>query len=90
MTIDAFPRRTLGSIPSALPTLDHFLLGGAAGDVALVDGDDTLTYAELEAAVTARAAELDAPGPLLLEMANDLPSVVTYLAALSRDDWSKR
>ncbi|MDI6908674.1 AMP-binding protein [Nocardioides sp.] len=64
--------------------LDLTLLGGRPDDPAIVAADRTLSYAELAALVERRALELDDPGRLLLlEMANDLPSVVTYLAALA-------
>ena len=75
MTIEASSDRQLA--------LDHFLLGGADGDVALVEGAASLTYADLRAAVEARAVELDTPGLLALEVRHDLASVVTYLAALA-------
>lgn len=66
------------------PFSDPFLLGGAADDVALVAGDQALTYGELAAAVHARAAELGSRRRLLLlEAANDLTTVVDYLAALA-------
>lgn len=64
--------------------LDLTLLGGQPDDPAILTGDRTLTYAELAALIERRALEFDDPGRLLLlEMANDLPSVVTYLAALA-------
>ncbi len=64
--------------------LDLTLLGGRAADPAIITGEGSLTYAELAALVERRALELDDPGRLLLlEMAIDLPSVVTYLAALA-------
>jgi acyl-CoA synthetase (AMP-forming)/AMP-acid ligase II len=64
----------------------HPLLGGAPGDVALVSGDLTLTltYAELADAVRRRGAELGTARRLvLLEAANDVATVVTYLAAVA-------
>ncbi|ABL81529.1 MULTISPECIES: AMP-binding protein [unclassified Nocardioides] len=79
MTTDQFARV---AVPAR--ELDLTLLGGHPDDPALVTGDRTVTYAELAALVQRRALELDDPGRLLLlEMANDLPSVVTYLAALA-------
>ena len=66
------------------PATAPFLLGGAPGDVALVTADQTLTYAELAEAVRQRATSFGATRRLvLLEAANDVPTVVTYLAALS-------
>lgn len=62
----------------------HLLLGGAPGDTALITAAGQLTYAELAERVEARAAELGASRRLvLLEAANDVDSVVTYLAALA-------
>ena len=62
----------------------HLLLRGRPTDPALVTAERTLTYAELEHAVVRRAAEL---GPtrrvVLVEAANDLTSVIDYLAALA-------
>ena len=62
----------------------HLLLRGRPTDPALVTAERTLTYAELEQAVVRRAAEL---GPtrrvVLVEAANDLTSVIDYLAALA-------
>ncbi|MGA8846304.1 MAG: AMP-binding protein [Nocardioides sp.] len=63
--------------------LDHFLLGGAPDDVALVDGDTSITYHSLRAAVEERAHDLSGTAPLVLPMHNDLASVVSYLAALA-------
>jgi acyl-CoA synthetase (AMP-forming)/AMP-acid ligase II len=66
------------------PDTQTSLLGGAPGDVALVAGEQTLTYADLAEAVRIRAAELGTRRRLvLLEAANDVPTVVTYLAALA-------
>ncbi len=78
--------RTAGA--RTAPGLEPLLLGGRDGDPALVCGDRTLTYAGLRAAVGRRAAELDASlggsrGLVLVEAANDLRTVVTYLAALA-------
>ncbi len=89
MTIDVSTDRLLEarSGPAGqdrLPALDHFLLGGALDDVALVDGDTSLTYRSLRAAVEVRALGLTGTGPLVLPIRNDLASVVTYLAALAR------
>jgi acyl-CoA synthetase (AMP-forming)/AMP-acid ligase II len=65
-------------------TTEPFLLGGAPGDTALVTDDVTLTYAELADAVRARATELGTTRRLvLLEAANDIQTVVTYLGALA-------
>ncbi|WP_323794078.1 AMP-binding protein, partial [Nocardioides sp.] len=69
--------------PSLHPALDHFLLGGAATDVALVDGDTALTYAQLADAVAERAVSLAGPGLLVLPLRPDLEGVVSYLAALA-------
>ena len=78
---------TTGQVTRAVAgvrALDLALLGGRDADPAIVTADGTLTYAELSDLVERRALELDDPGRLLLlEMANDLPSVVTYLAALA-------
>ncbi len=63
--------------------LDHYLLGGADGDVALVDGATSLTYADLRAAVGERSREHQGAGPLVLPIGNDLDSVIAYLAALA-------
>jgi acyl-CoA synthetase (AMP-forming)/AMP-acid ligase II len=82
----AVPPSTRGVDSRAPARLDHFLLLGLDTDVALVEGTTSMTYGALRAAVEARAAQLsgdDQPGPLLLEMASDLRSVVTYLAALA-------
>jgi acyl-CoA synthetase (AMP-forming)/AMP-acid ligase II/peptidoglycan/LPS O-acetylase OafA/YrhL len=66
------------------PTAEPFLLGGSPGDVALVAADETLTHAELADRVRDCAAELGTTRRLvLLEAANDVRTVVTYLAALS-------
>ncbi|MDE0775415.1 MAG: AMP-binding protein [Nocardioides sp.] len=86
MSSPAAPSRTRGS---RRHDLDHFLLRGRDTDVALVEGTTSLTYGALRSAVEVRAGQLlaqpahDEPGPLLLELAPDLPSVVTYLAALA-------
>ncbi len=67
-----------------LPTTAPLLLGGAPGDPALIAGDETLTYAELADAVRSRASEFGTTRRLvLLEAANDVSTVVTFLAALS-------
>jgi acyl-coenzyme A synthetase/AMP-(fatty) acid ligase len=71
---------------AAVPSrdLDLTLLGGHPDAPAILTADGALTYAELAALVERRALELDDPGHLLLlEMSNDLTSVVTYLAALA-------
>ncbi|MDP2773543.1 MAG: AMP-binding protein [Nocardioides sp.] len=79
MTTLAFP-------PAGTPGLDPdlFLLGGRPDDVALVSPEGSLTYGELGAAVADAAREL---GPrrrvVLLEAANDLRTVIGYLAALA-------
>lgn len=86
MSTHAVPPSTRGVDSRAPARLDHFLLLGLDTDVALVEGTTSMTYGALRAAVEARAAQLagdDQPGPLLLEMASDLRSVVTYLAALA-------
>ena len=65
-------------------TTTHPLLGGRPDDVALLAGTGPVTYADLAARVEARAAELGATRRVvLLEAANDVDSVVTYLAALA-------
>ncbi|MDQ4052931.1 MAG: AMP-binding protein [Actinomycetota bacterium] len=70
--------------PPPAPAPEPFLLGGAPGDVALVAADQTLTYADLADAVRGRAADLGSTRRLvLLETANDVGTVVTYLAALA-------
>lgn len=62
----------------------HLLLRGRPADPALITAEGSVTYAQLEQAVVRRAAEL---GPtrraVLVEAANDLASVVDYLAALA-------
>ncbi|HEY0950650.1 AMP-binding protein [Nocardioides sp.] len=64
--------------------LDLTLLGGRPADPALITDGTTLTYADLAALVARRARSLGDPHHLLLlEMSNDLDSVVTYLAALA-------
>ena len=78
MTTLAFPAASPGLDP------DLFLLGGRPDDVALVCAEGSLTYGELGDAVADAAREL---GPqrrlVLLEAANDLRTVVGYLAALA-------
>ena len=65
-------------------TTTHPLLGGRPDDVALLAGTGPVTYADLAARVEARATELGATRRVvLLEAANDVDSVVTYLAALA-------
>ena len=88
MTIDVssgrladFVRHRPGRDP--LPALDHFLLGGAPDDVALIDDRTTLTYRALRAAVEDRATHLSGTDPLALPIGNDLASVIDYLAALA-------
>lgn len=77
---------TLAYRPADAPGLDPdlFLLGGRPDDVALVFPEGSLTYGELGAVVADAAREL---GPrrrvVLLEAANDLRTVVGYLAALA-------
>jgi acyl-CoA synthetase (AMP-forming)/AMP-acid ligase II len=59
-------------------------LGGEADDPALVTAGVTLTYADLAHRVEERRGQLGAVRRLvLLEAANDVESVVTYLAALA-------
>ncbi|HYF71475.1 MAG TPA: AMP-dependent synthetase, partial [Nocardioides sp.] len=66
------------------PALGLSLLGGHDDAVAIVSAGRELTYAELARLVDQRGRELGDPDRLLvLEMSNDLPSVVTYLAALA-------
>ena len=62
----------------------HALLGGRADAAALMTADRLVTYGELASLVDARADELGAGRRLvLLEAANDVETVVTYLAALA-------
>ena len=64
--------------------LEPLLLGGRDDDPALVADGRTITYADLRAEVHARSLELGGTRRLvLLEAANDLRTVVTYLAALA-------
>jgi acyl-CoA synthetase (AMP-forming)/AMP-acid ligase II len=70
--------------PAPAPAHQPFLLGGAPADPALVGPDGTVTYAELADRVHDRAVELGTTRRLvLLDAANDVETVVTYLAALS-------
>jgi peptidoglycan/LPS O-acetylase OafA/YrhL len=66
------------------PILTRLFVGGDPERVALVADGGTLTYGELANVVTTVAGRL---GPVrrlvLLEAANDVPTVVTYLAALT-------
>jgi acyl-coenzyme A synthetase/AMP-(fatty) acid ligase len=62
---------------------DHFLLGGAPDDVALVAGPTTLTYADLRTAVEARGEQLTGTGLVVLPLDRELDGVLTYLAALA-------
>lgn len=60
------------------------LLGGRPVDAALVCADGVITYGDLADRVgRARSVLGDEPRLLLLEAANDVSSVVTYLAALA-------
>ncbi len=60
------------------------LLSGRASDPALVVGDRTVTYGDLDDLVTARRRQLGTTRRLVMVvMANTLDPVVTYLAALS-------
>ncbi|MBF4766682.1 AMP-binding protein [Nocardioides agariphilus] len=60
------------------------LLGGRPGDLALRSTAETVTYAELAQRVDRRSALLGTTRRLVLvEAANDVESVVTYLAALA-------
>ncbi|EGD41791.1 AMP-binding enzyme [Nocardioidaceae bacterium Broad-1] len=69
---------------STIATGAHLLLNGRPGDPAVITAEATLTYAELEQAVTDRAAAYGpAHGVVLLEAGNDLDSVIGYLAALA-------
>jgi acyl-CoA synthetase (AMP-forming)/AMP-acid ligase II len=69
---------------STIATGSHLLLKGRPGDPAVITAETTLTYAELEQAVTDRAAAYGAShGVVLLEAGNDLDSVIGYLAALA-------
>ncbi len=66
--------------PGSVPLLD----GGRDDDPALISGGRTITYAELRGAVRERGEQLGGRRRLvLLEAANDLRTVVTYLAALA-------
>ncbi|NGN91257.1 AMP-binding protein [Nocardioides sp. KC13] len=69
---------------STIATGAHLLLNGRPGDPAVITAEATLTYAELEQAVTDRVAAYGVTrGVVLLEAGNDLDSVVGYLAALA-------
>ncbi|MBG6097094.1 AMP-binding protein [Nocardioides luteus] len=69
---------------STIATGAHLLLNGRPGDPAVITAEATLTYAELEQAVTDRVAAYGpAHGVVLLEAGNDLDSVIGYLAALA-------
>ncbi|MET3768648.1 acyl-CoA synthetase (AMP-forming)/AMP-acid ligase II [Marisediminicola sp. UYEF4] len=58
-------------------------LGGAAGDVAIIADDGELSYAELAGRVGRRRIELGGVRRLvMLEAANSVEAIVTYLAAL--------
>lgn len=58
-------------------------LGGAAGDVAVISDEGELSYAELAGKVGRRRLELGTVRRLvMLEAANSVESIVTYLAAL--------
>ena len=64
--------------------VDHFLLGGRPGDIALITPTGQLTYAELRAAVEETATALGSDRRLvMLEAANDVRTVVMLLAALA-------
>ncbi|MFE6510378.1 non-ribosomal peptide synthetase [Nocardioides sp. NPDC057767] len=69
---------------STIATGSHLLLKGRPGDPAVITAEVTLTYAELEQAVTDRVAAYGrSHGVVLLEAGNDLDSVIGYLAALA-------
>lgn len=59
------------------------LLGGAPGDVALINADAVVTYAELQQRIEERVQQLGSVRRLVMaSAANDLEPLVTYLAAL--------
>ena len=72
----------MSTLPLARP--GHWLLGGDPDSVALVEGDRTVSYAELAALVQ---DERDVLGPVrrlvAMEATPTIGSVVTYLAALA-------
>ncbi|MEQ6901489.1 AMP-binding protein [Nocardioides sp. YIM 152588] len=73
------------STPALAPLAEHWLLGGAADDAALVVGDRTITYGGL----ADRVAAARGTGPrrlTLLEATPTLEFVVAYLAALADGD----
>ena len=75
---------TATSIAVRLPDLAEELLRGEPGAVALATAHETLTYAELRAAVRAEAERLGPERRLVLhEMRNDLASVVGLLGAFA-------
>ena len=61
----------------------HWLLGGAPGDPALVDGDTVVTYGELADLVTGERERLGARHLVALEARPTIDFVVAYLAALA-------
>ncbi|MBA3781540.1 MAG: AMP-binding protein [Nocardioides sp.] len=66
------------------PDVDHFLLGGRPGDTALITASGEMTYAELRQAVEEVSTDLGSTRRLvMLEAANDVRTVVTFLAALA-------
>ena len=72
----------MSTLPLARP--GHWLLGGDAGAVALVEGDRAVTYGELARLVEEQRAELGAVRRLVaLEATPTVASVVAHLAALA-------
>ncbi|MFC7494755.1 MULTISPECIES: AMP-binding protein [unclassified Nocardioides] len=65
------------------PRSTHWLLGGAPGDPALVDGDLVVTYAELLDRVARERERLGARHLVALEARPTVDFVVSYLAALA-------
>lgn len=61
----------------------HWLLGGAPGDPALVDGDTVVTYGELLDLVAAERSRLGPRHLVALEARPTVGFVVSYLAALA-------
>lgn len=69
------------TVPVVRPA--HWLLGGAPGDPALVDGDRVVTYAELLDLVAAGRDRLGPRRLVALEARPTVEFVVAYLAALA-------
>ncbi len=74
----------MSTLPLARPS--HWLLGGAAGDPALVEGDRVVTYGELLDLVSAERERLGHTRRLVaLEAVPTVGFVVSYLAALAAE-----